>query len=136
MDNAMTRRELILRQLQNNGAMMLTNCASDPSITALILRYCHRSQAKSGTQIMTPHDLPAEADSPMDHLQAHDDRVHTLHSQALRTDDHLACNVLEAQSDCQGHLHEAQPGTTSSGRPCGPRSCNNEVVTDAVPAPW
>ena len=78
MDNAMTRRELILRQLQNNGAMMLTNCASDPCITALILRYCHRSQAKSGIQIMTPHDLPAEADSPIDHLQAHGDKVHIV----------------------------------------------------------
>ena len=34
MDNATTRRELILRQLQHNGAMMLPNCASDPCVTA------------------------------------------------------------------------------------------------------
>ena len=37
MDNAMTRRELILRPLQNNDAPMLTSCASDPCITALIV---------------------------------------------------------------------------------------------------
>ena len=119
MDNAMTRRELIIRQLQNNDAMMLTSCASDPCITALIVRHCHRSQVKSGIQIMTSHDLPAEAVSPMDHLQAHGDKVHTLKSQPTHTDDQLACKGLEVHSDRQRRHDEARSGTSSSGRPCG-----------------
>ena len=48
LDNAMTRREIILRQMHNNKARALIDCANDPCITALLLRYCHPSQAMSG----------------------------------------------------------------------------------------
>ena len=120
MDNVTTRHELLLRQLHNNKALTLIDCANDPCITALVLRYCHHSQAKSGAQVMGVLNLQQEHISPMVNPQVEDDKACALQGDHLHTDSHVPCKVLKVDGDHQERLDAAQSGNTSSGWPCEP----------------
>ena len=99
MDNATTRRELTLRQLHNKSASTFTDCASDPCITVLVLRYCHSSQAMSGNQVMGSDDIRHNQNVPINNPTVEDDRVCALQSDHLHTGNHLSRHVLKANGD-------------------------------------
>ena len=54
--------------------------------------------------------------------------MYALQGDHLHTDSNLPYQALKVDGDRRERLDAAKPRTTSGGRPCGPRSCNNKVA--------
>ena len=103
--------------------MWLDMRKTNPCVTAFIAMNNHHSQsAGSGDQsnLAQPQDMEADVVGDRnEHLQQH---IRTAHGRNTITDGRRSHKVLDAQMDRDETVHEAQPGSDSSGRPCATSS--------------
>ena len=110
-ENAMNRRELILRQLHDNDAHMISACTRHPCVTAIIISHCHSSQRMSAAQVINGQTIEHV---PLDEQELNhnvDDRVC-----ALQRDNTLARDGDNDLAHRLNHPCRSANGATPSAR--------------------